>query len=87
MGLPMVTPEERIKNAIQKVKKLYTWSKIQMNWIDRFEKQLKAETLLRKEDLNNEPFNEVGGYNRLNKIFNNRLDEVLEIINTNLLGA
>ena len=87
MGLPMETPEERIKRAIQKVKDLHPWSKIQLNWIDRFEKQLKAETLLRKEDLNNEPFNEVGGYNRLNKIFNNRLDEVLEIINTNLLGA
>ena len=87
MGLPMETPEERIKRAIQKVKDLHPWSKIQLNWIDRFEKQLKAETLLRKEDLDQEPFKEAGGYNRLNKIFNNQLDEVLEIINTNLLGA
>lgn len=87
MGLPMETPEERIKRAIQKVKDLHSWSKIQLNWIDRFEKQLKAETLLRKEDLEQEPFKEAGGYNRLNKIFNNQLDEVLEIININLLGA
>jgi len=87
MGLPMETPEERIKRAIQKVKDLHPWSKIQLNWIDRFEKQLKAETLLRKEDLEQEPFKEAGGYNRLNKIFNNQLDEVLEIININLLGA
>lgn len=87
MGLPMETPEERSKRAIQKVKDLHPWSKIQLNWIDRFEKQLKAETLLRKEDLDQEPFKEAGGYNRLNKIFNNQLDEVLEIINTNLLGA
>ena len=87
MGLPMETPEERIKRAIQKVKDLHPWSKIQLNWIERFEKQLKAETLLRKEDLDQEPFKEAGGYNRLNKIFNNQLDEVLEIINTNLLGA
>ena len=28
-----------------------------------------------------------GGYMKLNKIFSNQLDEVLEIINTNLLGA
>ena len=87
MGLPMETPEERIKRAIQKVKNLHQWSKIQLNWIDRFEKQLKAETILRKEDLDEEPFKEVGGFNRLNKIFNNQLDEVLHIINTNLLGA
>lgn len=87
MGLPMVTPEERVKNAIQKVKGLHSWNKAQLNWIDRFEKQLKAETLLKKEDLDEEPFKAEGGYNRLNKIFNNQLDEVLEIINTNLLGA
>jgi type I restriction enzyme R subunit len=87
MGLPMETPEERIKRAIQKVKDLYPWSKIQLNWIVRFEKQLKAETLLRKEDLDEEPFKEEGGYKKLNKIFSNQLDEVLEIINTNLLGA
>ena len=87
MGLPMETPEERIKRAIQKVKDLHSWSKIQLNWIDRFEKQLKAETLLRKEDLDEEPFKDAGGYKKLNKIFNDQLDEVLEIINTNLLGA
>ena len=87
MGLPMETPEERIKRAIQKVKDLHPWSKIQLNWIDRFEKQLKAETLLRKEDLDEEPFKDAGGYMKLNKIFSNQLDEVLEIINTNLLGA
>jgi type I restriction enzyme R subunit len=37
--------------------------------------------------LDEEPFKEEGGYKKLNKIFSNQLDEVLEIINTNLLGA
>lgn len=87
MGLPMETPEERIKRAIRKVKDLHPWNKTQLNWIARFEKQLKAETILRKEDLDEEPFKTEGGYNRLNKVFNNRLDEVLEIISINLLGA
>ena len=87
MGLPMETPEERVKRAIQKVKDLHPWSRIQLNWIDRFEKQLKAETLLRREDLDEEPFKDAGGYKKLNKIFNDQLDEVLETINTYLLGA
>lgn len=87
MGLPMETPEERVERAIQKVKDLHPWSRIQLNWIDRFEKQLKAETLLRREDLDEEPFKEAGGYKKLNKIFNDQLDEVLETINTYLLGA
>ena len=42
MGLPIETPEERIKRAIQKVKGLHPWNKVQLNWIARFEKQLKA---------------------------------------------
>ena len=87
MGLPLVTPEERIKNAIQKVKALHPWNKIQTKWIERFEKQLQQETLLRKEDLDEEPFKTEGGYKRLNRIFDNQLDEVLETIRTNLLGA
>lgn len=87
MGLPMETPEERVKRAIQKVKDMHPWSRIQLNWIDRFEKQLKAETLLKREDLDEEPFKDAGGYKKLNKIFNDQLDEVLETINTYLLGA
>ena len=76
-----------MKRAIQKVKTLHSWNAIQIKWIDRFEKQLLAETILTKEDLDREPFKNEGGYTRLNKIFNNQLDEVLLTIREYLFSA
>jgi type I restriction enzyme R subunit len=55
-----------------------------LKWIERFEKQLLQETILQKEDLNREPFKIDGGFDRLNKIFNSELDQVIEVINENL---
>ena len=63
------------------------WNKIQLRWIERFEKQLLKETVLTKEDLNEDPFKRDGGYKRLNKIFENNLDEILEKLNENLYSA
>ena len=39
---------------------------------------------LTKEDLNNDPFKEEGGYTRINKIFEGNVDAVLQTLNDNL---
>jgi len=83
----LVTPEERVKNAIQKVKSLHPWNARQLSWINRFEKQLIAEKILRKEDLNKPPFIGDGGYEKINKLFDNELDKIIEVINENLFVA
>ena len=80
LDVSLVPREQRVKNAIQKVREMSRWNAIQLKWIDRFEKQLLAETILTKEDLDKEPFRSEGGYIRLNKIFNNQLDIVLKTI-------
>lgn len=87
LDISLVSPEERVHNAINKVKGMHSWTKIQEKWIERFEKQLLAESILTKEDLDKDPFKSEGGYNRLNKIFNNELDKVLETINDSLYRA
>lgn len=74
----------RIKNAIQKIKKSRVWNKVQEKWLDRFEAQLIHETILTREDLDKPPFDEAGGYKRLNKVFDQQLDTVLKSINQNL---
>lgn len=88
LDISLVPPEERVKNAIQKVKNMHqSWTKAQLGWIDRFGKQLLAEAVLTKEDLDKPPFTEGGGYSRLNKVFNNEIDEILHTINENLYTA
>lgn len=84
LGSTLVNHEERIKNAVQKVRAMKSWNKIQSKWIDRIEKQLIQETIITKEDLDKEPFRSDGGFNRLDKIFENQLTTVIDTINDNL---
>jgi len=83
----LVSHEQRIKNAIERIRGLKDWNKIQLKWIERFEAQLLKETVLTKEDLNEDPFKRDGGYKRLDKIFENRLDDILRELNENLYTA
>lgn len=84
VGNALLSHEERIKNAVNKVRKMKPWTTIQEKWIERFEKQLLKESVLQEKDLDEEPFADDGGYKRLNKIFENRLGEVINTINENL---
>lgn len=84
LGSSLVSHEQRIKNAMDKVRKLKDWNKVQEKWIERFEKQLLQEEVIQEQDLNMDPFDEAGGYDRLDKIFEHDLKSVLNIINENL---
>ncbi|MEJ8756794.1 type I restriction-modification system endonuclease [Pontibacter sp. H259] len=84
IGITLESREERIKRAVNKVRSMCSWNKVQLNWINRFESQLLAETVLQVEDLNKEPFKDSGGFQKLDKIFENQLTEVINTINDNL---
>lgn len=84
LGSSLVDHETRIKNAMNKIRSSRAWNKVQEKWLDRFQAQLIHETILRKEDLDRPPFNEEGGFTRLNKIFELQLEDVLQKINENL---
>lgn len=84
LDVDLIPQEQRIANAFTKVNALRSWNKIQQRWLDRFKAQLLAEAILTKEDLNNDPFKEEGGYNRINKIFDDNVDEIIQILNNNL---
>ncbi|MBC7000706.1 type I restriction-modification system endonuclease [Cytophaga sp. FL35] len=87
LDVDLVGHEERVHRAFEKVRGMKAWNKIQQKWLDRFQKQLLAETVLTKEDLDKEPFKGEGGYNRIDKQFEQQLDDVLETINANLYVA
>jgi type I restriction enzyme R subunit len=84
LGDVLISHEERIQKAIEKVKSMKHWNKIQLKWIDRFEKQLLQENVLQKADLDLAPFDENGGFQRLDKIFNHELEHVLSTLNNSL---
>ncbi|WIF95099.1 type I restriction-modification system endonuclease [Caminicella sporogenes] len=84
LGDPIESHEERIKRAVKKVKQLNNWTTIQKKWLDRIEKQLIRETVVDRESFDHEPFKSHGGYDRINKVFEGKLDQVLNKINESL---
>lgn len=87
MGVDLISPQERVKNAITKIKSSREWNVHQLKWIDRFEKQLLAESILTRNDLDLKPFLDEGGFNRINKIFNNELEDLIIELNNDLYSA
>jgi len=86
LGDPLLSHEERIQKAMQKIRSMNDWTAIQKNWLNRFEMQLMKETIIQKDDLNEGVFQEEGGFNRINKVFQGRLTEVIEQLNDALYG-
>lgn len=87
LGDSLIAHEDRIHKAVEKVRSMREWNKIQLKWIERFEKQLLKETVLQASDINADPFDEAGGFDRLDKIFDHQLQEVIDIMNENLYSA
>ncbi|MEQ9101010.1 MAG: type I restriction-modification system endonuclease [Imperialibacter sp.] len=84
IGSSLVSHEERIQKAVNDIRHMKEWNKVQLRWIDRIEKQLLQETVLRVEDLNDSPFDDAGGFDRLDKIFEHQLTDVMARLNNNL---
>jgi type I restriction enzyme R subunit len=78
LGTELIPFEQRVDNALKKVKSSQSWSKNQERWLDRLAKQLKANVILDDESLNASPFKEKGGKEMLDKQLDNRLDEILD---------
>ncbi|MEN1785566.1 MAG: type I restriction-modification system endonuclease [Bacteroidota bacterium] len=87
LDVDLISHQERVAKAFEKVYAMKPWNKIQQKWLDRFQKQLLAETVLTKEDLDKEPFKSEGGFTRINKQFEQQLEAVIDTINDNLYVA
>ncbi|MDO0821297.1 type I restriction-modification system endonuclease [Desulfosporosinus nitroreducens] len=81
IGSPLISHEERIKNAVSKLKKKHNFSKMELDWLVRIEANLLYESILDKETFDTGAFKSKGGYKVINKIFRNRLDEIVSELN------
>lgn len=81
IGSALISHEQRIINAVEKLKRKHYFSKMELDWLKRIEKYLLHESVLDKEAFDSGAFKTYGGYNRINKIFNNKLDNVISELN------
>lgn len=78
---------ERVDRALQKLLASKAWTAPQRDWLKRIAAQTKANLLVDREALDDPDLvfkREGGGFNRLDKLFNGELQQVLEAFNDTL---
>ncbi|MDG0973339.1 MAG: type I restriction-modification system endonuclease [Crocinitomicaceae bacterium] len=81
LGSSLVSHEERIRKAVEKLRTTHDWTSIQLKWIANIEKQLLQESIITLEDLNQPPFSNDGGLRQLDKAFKGQTKQVLDELN------
>ena len=81
LGSPLVPYEKRVKRAMERILASRAWTAPQRQWLERIGAQMRTETIVDRESLNSGQFRADGGFKRLDKVFDGRMDEVLGEIN------
>lgn len=77
LGSPLVPFEDRVDRAVQTVLASQQWTNPQRKWLERIGSQLRQEVIVDRAALDRGQFRAQGGFPRLNKIFDGKLEEVL----------
>jgi type I restriction enzyme R subunit len=81
---PLKPYRERVKNAMNNILASRQWTDPQRKWLERIGKQLEKETIVDRSALDSGRFKDQGGFNRLNKVFNGQMNEILGQISDEL---
>lgn len=81
IGSTLISHEQRIINAVEKLKENHSFSKMELDWLNRIETYLLHETVIDKEAFESGAFKSHGGFTRINKIFKNQLENVISELN------
>lgn len=76
LGEALLPFDERVNRAMQHIYTLHNWMPAQRSWLDRIAKQLKHETVVDHNFLN-EAFRQQGGIRQVDKVLGGQLDTVV----------
>lgn len=77
LGSPLVPYAERVDAAVARLKKAHALNDVQRRWLDRIADQMKVETVVDRASLDSAQFRAQGGFPRLDKVFEGRLEALL----------
>lgn len=82
IGASLISHEARIRKAVDRLKKAHKFSSQEMNWLVRMEKYLMEESVLNISVFDEDGrFKEKGGFNKINKVFQNQLENIVLELN------
>jgi len=84
LGSALISHEERIKLAVDNLRKSHNFSKIELDWLVLIEKTLLSETVIDRETFDSGAFKTRGGYARINKVFSGKLDDYIKELKEHL---
>ena len=85
LGDALVPYSDRVDKAMKKILASRAWTAPQRKWLERIGQQLKTEVIVDREAFDRGAFKaQGGGFDRINKAFDGRLEEILVEISSNL---
>jgi type I restriction enzyme R subunit len=76
LGEALLPFDERVNRAMQRIYAMHNWMPAQRSWLERIAKQLKHETVVDHNFLN-EAFRQQGGIKQVDKVLGGQLDAVV----------
>ncbi|WP_441290241.1 type I restriction-modification system endonuclease [Sorangium sp. KYC3313] len=77
LGDALVPYGERVDRAVAKIGQSRAWTPVQRKWLERIGKQIKADEVVDRAALDRGQFQADGGFQRIDKIFDGQLEQVL----------
>ena len=85
IGSPLVSHEERIHRAVQRLRDTHDFSKQELTWLSRIEVYLEYDSVLNTSVFDtDERFKSKGGFKKIDKVFHGELANVVVELNTYL---
>lgn len=82
IGSALISHEARIRKAVDRLRKAHSFSKQELNWIARMEKYLLEESVMNVSVFDEDGrFKAQGGFAKINKIFQNKLESIVLELN------
>lgn len=82
IGSALISHEARIRKAVDKLRKAHSFSKQELSWIGRMEKYLMEESVLNIKVFDEDSrFKSYGGFAKINKVFQNKLESIVLELN------
>ncbi|MBH0083004.1 type I restriction-modification system endonuclease [Salinibacterium sp. SWN167] len=83
IGSPLLSHEERVELAVQKIESKYEFNRMEQNWLRRIQDFLANEELISQDTFDEDVrFRNKGGFAQIDKAFRGRLSSVINDINT-----
>lgn len=87
IGDPLIPYADRVRSAVATIQAQRPWTEVQRNWIRRIGDQLALELVVDRAAFDAEPFAGLGGWNRIDKVFNGELQAVVSDLNATIWKA